>query len=67
MSNVAGYTGVSAVFLETNSAIKVDAAKDVMDPVVRHTVLNNLGFRLLDYPYVQPALSAEQGPSLFPL
>lgn len=32
-----------------------------MDPAVRHVVLQNLGFRILEFQYVQPALSPEQG------
>ena len=35
-----------------------------MDPKERHNVLGALGFRLLDFPYVQPALSEEQGKCL---
>ncbi len=31
-----------------------------MDPGLRQTVLDNLGFKLLDFPYVQPALSADR-------
>ena len=57
---LAGHSGVAAVFLETNSVIKVKACNDVMDPIVRQKVLHSLGFRLLDFPYVQPALSTEQ-------
>jgi hypothetical protein len=56
----AGYSACNAVFLETNSALKVDASQDVMDPALRHRVLHQLGFRLLDFPYVQPALSDNQ-------
>ena len=48
------------MFLETNSALKVDPHKDVMDPTARHRALNQLGFRLLDFPYVQPPLSIHQ-------
>jgi len=55
-----GKPGLSALFLETNDATKVDAEKDVMDPLVRHKILNRLGFSILGFSYVQPALSPEQ-------
>lgn len=55
-----GKPGLSALFLETNDATKVDAEKDVMDPLVRHKILNRLGFSILGFNYVQPALSPEQ-------
>jgi len=55
-----GKPGLSALFLETNDATKVSAEKDVMDPLVRHKVLNRLGFSILGFQYVQPALSEEQ-------
>jgi len=55
-----GCSGLSALFLETNDATKVSAEKDVMDPLVRHKILNRLGFCILGFSYVQPALSPEQ-------
>jgi len=55
-----GKHGCNAVFLETNDAAKVKAEEDCMDPLVRHKILNKLGFRILDFTYVQPALSATQ-------
>ncbi len=54
----------SAIFLETNSAITADASKDCMDPAARQRALNALGFRLLDFPYVQPALSESKDKAL---
>jgi len=51
---------LDALFLETNDNEKVDAKRDVMDPQVRHFVLQSLGFRILRFQYVQPALSEEQ-------
>ena len=50
---------VSAIFLETNSEA-VPAERDVMAPAVRQKVLSNLGFRILNFTYVQPALSEDQ-------
>jgi len=55
-----GKAGCNAVFLETNDAEKVKAEEDCMDPLVRHKILNKLGFRILDFTYVQPALSPTQ-------
>jgi len=54
-----GHLACKAVFLETNSDA-VDASKDVMVPAERRKVLQRLGFRLLPFEYVQPAL----GPGL---
>lgn len=56
-----GKKACDAVFLETNDADKVSAEKDVMDPKIRHKVLIQLGFSILNFNYVQPALSPEQG------
>jgi len=56
----AGREGLSALFLETNDDTKVSAADDVIDPAVRHKILNRLGFSILKFQYVQPALSEEQ-------
>jgi len=56
----AGKPGLSALFLETNDDTKVSAADDVIDPAVRHKILNRLGFSILKFQYVQPALSDEQ-------
>jgi len=55
-----GKSGLSALFLETNDATKVSAEKDVMDPLVRHKILQRLGFSILEFTYVQPALSEGQ-------
>eukprot|EP00042_Codosiga_hollandica_P022079 m.79568 g.79568 ORF g.79568 m.79568 type:complete len:247 (+) comp50653_c0_seq4:146-886(+) len=49
-----------ALFLDTNS-VKVDASTDVMDPKVRQSLLHKLGFRVLDFDFVLPALSERQG------
>jgi len=59
-AGAAGMGHCDAVFLETNDAEKVDKEKDVMDPLVRHKVLQNLGFVILDFYYVQPALGPGQ-------
>jgi len=56
-----GKKGCDAVFLETNDAEKVSAEKDVMDPKIRHKILIQLGFSILNFNYVQPALSPDQG------
>eukprot|EP01133_Synstelium_polycarpum_P004220 gene4220-4916_t len=53
--------GCNAIFLETNSAERVLPEDDVMDPAKRHAIFHKLGVRLLDFDYVQPALSKESG------
>jgi hypothetical protein len=48
--------GCNAIFLETNAAQAVTMEQDVMDPRLRHLIYYNMGFRLLDFPYVMPPL-----------
>eukprot|EP00042_Codosiga_hollandica_P021516 m.75458 g.75458 ORF g.75458 m.75458 type:complete len:254 (-) comp50398_c0_seq3:51-812(-) len=55
-SKECGFETISAIFLETNSI----HVKDTMDGPARHAVISSLGFRFLDFPYVQPALSEKQ-------
>jgi GNAT superfamily N-acetyltransferase len=52
--------GCNAIFLETNSAEKVDPTEDVMPPAQRHEILNKIGLRLLNFDYVQVALDASK-------
>eukprot|EP00160_Parvularia_atlantis_P014350 Unigene3522_Nuclearia_a/m.10756 Unigene3522_Nuclearia_a/g.10756 ORF Unigene3522_Nuclearia_a/g.10756 Unigene3522_Nuclearia_a/m.10756 type:complete len:264 (-) Unigene3522_Nuclearia_a:63-854(-) len=56
----AGKAACDAVFLETNSD-NVAQEKDVMVPAVRRRVLHKLGFRILRFRYVQPALAPGLG------
>ncbi|KAJ3265678.1 hypothetical protein HDU77_004208 [Chytriomyces hyalinus] len=53
--------GASAIYCETNTD-SVDAAVDVMVPARRRAVLHGLGFRFLEFEYVQPALGEGQEP-----
>lgn len=48
--------GCNAVFLETNSAVKVKESFDVMPPKKRHEIFYNMGLRLVDFDYVQAPL-----------
>jgi hypothetical protein len=48
--------GCNAIFLETNSATKVDAENDVMPPALRHDIFYKMGLRLVDFDYVQAPL-----------
>lgn len=56
----AGKPGCDAIFLETNNPEFVSAKDDVIDPKVRHSILKKLGFWILSYKYVQPALTQDQ-------
>ncbi|KAJ3235195.1 hypothetical protein HDU81_000714 [Chytriomyces hyalinus] len=53
--------GPAAIYCETNTD-SVDAAVDVMVPARRRAVLHGLGFRFLEFEYVQPALGEGQEP-----
>jgi hypothetical protein len=46
-----GKSGLSALFLETNDANKVDATKDVIDPRLRHQILQRLGEFALSFSF----------------
>lgn len=52
-------SGCDAIFLETNSAKKVHAQHDVIDPRARHAILHRYGCRLLDFDYIAPPLSPQ--------
>lgn len=52
--------GCNAIFLETNSAIKVSSDKDVMSPMLRHKIFYGMGLRLVDFDYVQPPLDTDK-------
>lgn len=49
---------IKALFAESNSD-NVDESKDVMNPTLRRIILNKLGFRYLDFEYIQPPLSKD--------
>jgi GNAT superfamily N-acetyltransferase len=49
-----------AVFAEINSPERVKATQDVMDPAVRLKIFARLGFKKLDFEYIQPPLSPGQ-------
>eukprot|EP01113_Clastostelium_recurvatum_P024616 TRINITY_DN2938_c0_g1_i1.p1 TRINITY_DN2938_c0_g1~~TRINITY_DN2938_c0_g1_i1.p1 ORF type:complete len:1669 (+),score=425.84 TRINITY_DN2938_c0_g1_i1:1354-6360(+) len=50
--------GVNAIFFETKSAHSVAPhQQDVLDPRHQHAVLHQMGFRLLDFDYVQLPLA----------
>lgn len=52
--------GCNAIFLETNSAIKVSNTRDVMEPSLRHKIFYGMGLRLVDFDYVQPPLDTDK-------
>ena len=50
------------VFAEMNDPACTDAASDNLDPRLHVSIWSRWGYRWLDFPYVQPALSPEQKP-----
>ena len=55
------------MFVETNSATKVDASDDTIPPLIRHQIFTKMGMRLLDFDYVQAPLTEDKSkvPALF--
>jgi len=51
------------VFAEINDPFIPTGVPDNLDPVIRAVIWHRWGFRGLDFPYVQPALSDTQGPA----
>ena len=49
--------GINAMFFETKSAQSVSHQQDVLDPRQQHSILHQIGFRLLDFDYVQLPLA----------
>lgn len=49
-----------AVFAEMNSPQRIQEAQDVMNPALRLKIFDKIGFRKLDFDYIQPPLSPEQ-------
>ena len=45
-----------------NDPFLTDAAADNLDPFVRAGIWHRWNYRVIDFPYLQPALSAEQHP-----
>jgi GNAT superfamily N-acetyltransferase len=58
----AGYSDLQSIVIEMNDPYQVDAAADNMDPFARAELWGRWGYAVLGFPYVQPALSDEQGP-----
>lgn len=48
--------GCNAIFLETNSAMKVQESEDVINPAKRHEIFYKMGLRQVDIDYVQAPL-----------
>jgi GNAT superfamily N-acetyltransferase len=55
-----GKGGLDAIVAEMNDPYK--QSDDSMDAFVRAAIWNGWGYRRLDFPYVQPALSADKAP-----
>lgn len=51
-----------AFYLETNKLSVAVKHRDVMNPRTRHQILYNIGFRALNFHFVQPPLSAQSQP-----
>ena len=48
------------MFVETNSATKVDPSDDIIPPLIRHQIFTKMGMRLLDFDYVQAPLTKDK-------
>ncbi|MDX1969212.1 MAG: GNAT family N-acetyltransferase [Planctomycetaceae bacterium] len=57
----AGHAGVSCIAIEMNDPYRVNPADDNMDPFARARLWGRWGYGALGFPYVQPALSTDQG------
>ncbi len=55
-------SNLTAIIIELNDPFRTSTNKDNFDPFERVHVWDNWGFRRLEFPYVQPALSDEQKP-----
>jgi len=58
----AGHPALDYVVAEINDPFRIDLAADNLDPFLRARVWGGWGYRKLDFPYVQPALSETQQP-----
>ena len=58
----AGRPTLDFVVAEINDPFRIDLAADNLDPFLRARVWGGWGYRKLDFPYVQPALSEAQQP-----
>lgn len=57
----AGYAELAYVIAEMNDPYMTDARTDNMNPFERASIWSRWGYCVIDFPYVQPALSVEQG------
>jgi hypothetical protein len=53
---------LDCIVAEMNDPFSPGALEDGLDPFVRAMIWDKWGYRRLDFPYVQPALSGEQAP-----
>jgi hypothetical protein len=57
-----GNPGLACVLAEMNDPFALNSLDDNLDPFVRARIWSAWGYKRLDFPYVQPALSADQDP-----
>ncbi len=57
-----GHKGVDAIVIELNDPFRVPPQEDNYDPFERAMIWDRWGYGRLCFPYVQPALSADQEP-----
>jgi len=53
---------LDCIVAEMNDPFRSESFADGLDPFVRATIWDKWGYRKLDFPYIQPALSDEQEP-----
>jgi len=61
-ARAAAQPGLESIVAEMNDPFRRPPAQDNVDPFLRLLVWGRWGYARLDFPYVQPALSAEQRP-----
>lgn len=58
----AGQDRLNCIAIEMNDPYRLDPADDNMDPFARARLWGRWGYGALGFPYIQPALSDDQGP-----
>jgi GNAT superfamily N-acetyltransferase len=58
----AGHASLDGIVIEMNDPFQVDLAMDNVDPFERARMWGQWNYEVMEFPYVQPALSEDQGP-----
>lgn len=58
----AGHASLDGIVIEMNDPFQVELATDNVDPFERARMWGQWDYEVMEFPYVQPALSEDQGP-----